>query len=800
MIWSIVLHYRLGLVVLAVLFVLLLLPQRTEAQIIIDPPPVAPRPPLPDPLRIQEQQVEVVIDGALAQVHLTQLLVNDSPRVIEGIYVLPLPESAAIGDFQMTVNGEVVEGEILRQEEAQRTYEEIVRQRRDPALLAYLGHDLFQVNIFPIPAGESRKLELTYSQLLSMQDGLYQFRYPLQTRQLTNAPIDALTIRVELINQPGLRTIYSTSYAIETTRMSDSHALVSYETTNEHPDGDFVLYFGMNESAIGVNVLSYQPAGEDGYFALLAAPSVETSREALIQRDMIMVMDVSGSMQGEKMAQAIDAAHYVVNHLNPYDRFNLIAFSSGVRLWQSELQVVNGATVRAANEWIDTLSATGGTDINRALTEALAQFSPRENTNPIEGGPTAARPAYVLFMTDGLPTQGERDPREIIRNVLDRQSSLEGLRLFSFGVGYDVNTLLLDTLSGELGGRSSYVRPEERIDEIVSHFYTGISRPVLSDLAVEIGKQAGQGTGDIEDDVTVDELYPFPLPDLFAGEQIVIVGRYHTTQGAAESGPLPLTITLHGTVNGETIHFRYPDQPFVQQGGEPNVARLWAARKIGSLLQQIRLSGAEQELVDAVIDLGLRYGIVTPYTSAFVPDPAAQDSPATAVGGKNGASEDLAADLSPLATTALRDGLNNSATSPSAAGAVSERMAQTVGAEAVMVSEQIEALETADVAQNGGIAKFVAGRRFFPTSIGQAAQNYPLTRWIDSRYNETMVLQPVLFGSACYFDLWKLPTLAEWLSVAPELIVVVDEAHALLITTELEATQAQLCPTIDGIK
>ncbi len=794
--WFIALCHRLGLVVICLV---LLTPQLVQAQIIIDPPPVPPVipvPSLPDPLRIQEQRVDVVIDGALAQVHLMQLLANDSPSAIEGTYVLPLPENASIGDFQMTVDGKVIEGEILRKEEARRTYEEIVRQRRDPALLAYLGHDLFQVNIFPIPGGETRKLELTYSQLLLAQDGLYQFRYPLATRQLTSAPIDALTISVELTNQPGLRTIYSTNYAIETNRMSDGHAQVSYEATDSQPNGDFVLYFGTNERAIGVNVLSYQPADEDGYFVLLAAPSVETVADALIERDMIMVLDVSGSMQGEKMTQAIDAAHYVVNHLNPNDRFNLIAFSTGVRLWQSELQVVNSSTQRAANEWIDRLSATGGTDINRSLVEALAQLSQHNHVDIVGREQTAGRPAYVLFMTDGLPTQGERDPEQIIRNALNNLPQGTDLRLFSFGVGYDVNTLLLDTLSEELGGRSSYVRPEERIDEVVSHFYNGVSRPVLSAVEVEIGDQAiAQG---MEGSVTVDELYPFPLPDLFAGEQLVIAGRYHLMQSAGPSGSLPLTITLRGEVNGKPILFRYPNQDFVQRGGEPNVARLWASRKIGALLQEIRRHGAEQELIDAIVDLSLHYGIVTPYTSAFVPEPMGQET-ASVDRLREGMPQD---DLMPLTAAARKAPNGNSSVNGVVAdlGAASDRVQQAIGAEAVAVSEQIDALETADVAQDSVMAKFVAGKIFRPKGIDGAGQNYPLTRWIDSRYNETMTLQPVLFGSQCYFDLWEVPKLADWLAVAPELIVVVDEEHALLVTTELEAAQAQLCPTIDGIE
>jgi len=782
------------------------------AQIIIDPPPGGPPPPLPlpapiDQIQVERQQVDVVVDGPLAQVHLTQILRNDSVRPIEGTYLFPLPENAAIGDFQMTVNGEVIEGELLHKEEARRTYEEIVRQRRDPALLEYLGRDLFQVSVFPIPAGETRTLELSYSQILTAQDGLVQLRYPLETRQFTSAPIEELSINIELVNQPGLRTIYSPTFAIATTRLSDSQATVTYAARTYRPEGDFTLYFGTNESAIGVNLLSYQPAGNDGYFVLLAAPSVERTAKAIVQRDIVLVVDVSGSMSGDKLQQAIGALHYVVDQLNPDDRFNLIAFSTGVKLWQSTLQAVTPAAQEAAHRWIDHLSATGSTDMNRALLEALAQLP--TSVEDANGG-QLDRPAYVLFLTDGLPTQGERDSEQIIANVFANRSADQTLRLFTFGVGYDVNTTLLDTLSGELGGRSSYVRPEERIDEEVGHFYQGISAPVLSDVMLDVAATSDvAGTSALSHTITIDDLYPYPLPDLFAGEQLVIAGRYHLPPAAADQETVSVQVTLRGKVNGATILYRYPGQHVVTAGGEAAVARLWAARKIGTMLQQIRRSGPDPELIDAIIALSLEYGIVTPYTSSYVPEPVDQLMNG-ASGGQQSAADAFATPASAAASNAMDNDVAAVAApaSQEEAAAVSLRMQQVVGADAVAMSETIGELQTGNVAQRTQGAKYVAGRTFVPQPVIQNHEEYLLTRWIDTRYNERMQVQPVLFGSDCYFAMLSAAqsasdrgdriAFAEWLSVAPELILVLDDAHALLITTELDATQAQTCPTITG--
>ena len=774
---------RLLLVVATVITLISGTAASSQAQAIpIDPPPQPEPLPLPiDEVQIEAFLVDVTIDGVLAQVHLTQRLRNDTPRTIEGSYLFPLPADAAISDFQMTVDGEVLEGEILRADEARRTYEEIVRQRRDPALLEYIDHDLLQISVFPIPAGATRELEFSYVQLLTGRDGLYQFRFPLQTRQYSAAPVEALALNIELINQPGLRTIYSPSHEVAVERTADSSAQIHYAINRGQTDhgqadsgqtnGDFVLYFGNDQSGVGLNLLSYQPAGEDGFFVLLAAPGLETAADAIVARDVVMVVDVSGSMQGEKMAQAQAAAHFVVNSLNGADRFNLVSFSTGVRLWEAELQTVDETTQQAAHEWIDDLRATGGTDINRALLETLAQFTT-----------DSTRPAYILFLTDGLPTQGERQIDRILANVMANQPAALSLRLFAFGLGYDVNTTLLDTLSSDLGGRSSYVRPEERIDEEVSHFYNGISTPVLSDVTIEF---APGSAGDF----VADEIYPATLPDLFAGEQLVVAGRYH--------GGTSATVTLRGTLNGETLSYRYLDQPFAAHGGEPAVARLWAARKIGALLQEIRRTGPADELVDAIVDLGLQYGIVTPYTSAFVPEPGVL--PGVAGPGMPGDDEQPVAppvEVEAAPAQALRD--NYRANAP----AVAASMSQQSGEVAVKMSEAISDLSSAARVGEGQSVRYIAGKSFLNRGIVADGQNNRLTLWVDLLYNQAMQVETVEFGSDCYFALLQTPGLAEWFALSPELIIVRNEHQALRITTlpdrQLDASQLDVRHATDG--
>ncbi|HLA42524.1 MAG TPA: VWA domain-containing protein, partial [Aggregatilineales bacterium] len=288
-------------------------------------------------------------------------------------------------------------------------------------------------------------------------------------------------------------------------------------------------------------------------------------------------------MFGDKWDQAQDAAKYVLENLNPEDRFNVVAFSTGWRIYANSLQHPEEAN--GAAQWVDTLEAIGGTDIDGALSEAFRMADDDRQT-------------VVLFMSDGLATEGETDSSQILENA--RENAPDNIRIFSFGVGDDVDTFLLDQLVDDFGGTGTYVRQDERIDEEVSALYNKVSSPVLTDISIDFG------------DVMVEDMYPGePLPDLFVGSQLIIAGRY---RGDGETD-----ITLRGKVNGESQSITYTDIEFPEHaGGESSIPRLWATRKIGALLNSIRLNGENPELVDSIVRLSLRYGIITPYTSFLI--------------------------------------------------------------------------------------------------------------------------------------------------------------------------------------
>jgi Ca-activated chloride channel homolog len=568
--------------------------------IIIPDPPVCngrpcwdPGSPIPmEQLSIRHHNVTVLIQNQVAVTRVDQVFHNPNPYEVQGVYIFPLPAEATVSAFSLWIDGEPVKGEILEAEEARRTYEEIVRRMSDPALLEYADRGAMRASVFPIPPGGERRIELEYSQVLTAEEGLVKYIYPLNTEKFSKAPLEEVTVNLEISERSPVRAAYSPSHPVAIERLADNHLRVGYEDMDVRPEKDFALYYSVGEGQ-AFHLLSYRdshdPQDADGFFLVLLAPRLDVQPLA-IAKDVLFVLDRSGSMEGEKFRQSQEAARYVLRHLNPDDRFNLISFSSGMEFFAQGMRPAEDAPQALA--WVDGLHAAGGTDINRALLEAIS-MADRE------------RPTYLIFLTDGLPTEGEVVSQKILANLAQATSS--NIRLFAFGVGYDVDTYLLDSLAQAHRGAATYVLPGEPLGEILSAFYNRIGTPLLTDLSLDFG------------DLPVYDLYPQPLPDLFQGSQIVAVGRYR--EGGAT------TVTLSGWVGDEKHSFVYTDQ-FLRLdssasnfGPESAIPRIWATRKIGHLLNQVRLKGANQETINQIVSLSIRFGIVTPYTSYLVTEP-----------------------------------------------------------------------------------------------------------------------------------------------------------------------------------
>jgi Ca-activated chloride channel family protein len=716
----------------AVLAIVVLLgtarPAMADGIIIPDPPPW-PEPPLLREtwLTIRYHRVTVTIEDQVAVTRVEQEFLNEHEWEAEGTYVFPLPEGAAVSEFVMWVDGRPVEGEILPADEARKIYEDIVRRRRDPALLEYVGRSAVQARIFPIPPGGSRRIELEYSQVLPVENGLVRYVYPLDTEKFSARPLEEVSVHVEIRSRDAMRAVYSPTHQdrVYVERDGDYRAVVGYEETDVLPEDDFELVYTVSQEDVGLNLLTYRdPELAEGFFLLLVAPTVEVDEAQVIPRDVILVLDTSGSMDGEKIEQAQEALVYVLEHLNPEDRFNVIAFSTGLRPYARGLRPASEA--REAAAWVKQLEAVGGTDINRALLEALAQ--------------TGERPTVLIFLTDGLPTEGVTEIDQILSNV--EATAPANVRLFPFGVGDDVNTILLDTLAEQHRGATGYVRPHERIDEEVSGFYARIKTPVLADVELDFG------------DVLVEDTYPYPLPDLFAGTQLILVGRYRLPSpgGGAGGGG---RITLAGTVNGERQEFTY-EGLFRAEGGDEFIPRLWATRKIGHLLTQIRLHGEREEWVDAVVELSVRYGIITPYTSFLIDeDDILTDA------GREEAAERYAAQPTAPAVGA-----------PAAEKAETEadmRGAESIGGGGMMPEE------AAQVVRMAGSKTFVLQRGV----------------WTDTAFDPSrMSTVEVGFGTDAYFDLLAArPEWGEYLALGERVIFVAEGTAYEVVEGEGEAVE-----------
>lgn len=587
-------HSGFSIIIGLIVLIVSATPVFADGIIIPDPPVcrgnVCPITPFPlSQLQIKYHYVDVTIDNQIAITRVDQVFYNPSDWAIEGTYVFPLPADAVVTDFKLWIDGEPIKGKVLSSEEARKVYEEIVNKQRDPALLEYIGRGAVQASIFPIPPHGEQRIELNYSQVLSGDNGLVRYVYPLNTEKFSVIPLESVRITVRIRASTPIRAVYSPSHSLSINRLDDGMVIASYEENDVLPVSDFAIYYSLGENE-AFHLLTFRdpgdPVGQDGFFLMLLAPKPGQSNQT-IAKDVILVIDHSGSMEGEKFKQAQLAAKYILENLNSEDRFGLVAFSSSVENYSYQLQ--RAADQTQAIAWLDELSAVGSTDINRALLEAASMAS-------------GERPVYLIFLTDGLPTEGETNSQEILNNFAT--SAPANLRLFTFGVGDDVDTFLLDSLAGEHHGRSTYVRTGEQLDEILSGFYRGIIAPVLTDLELEfVG-------------LSVYDIYPNPLPDLFEGSQIIISGRYRSG-GKCD-------VVLRGMVNGEHKEFVYSDQEFMSDSRErgdeilSSIPRLWATRKIGYLLNVIRLDGPKEELISQVVKLSIRYGIVTPYTSYLV--------------------------------------------------------------------------------------------------------------------------------------------------------------------------------------
>jgi Ca-activated chloride channel family protein len=531
---------------------------------------------------------EVSIDGRVrdqvAEVQVSQTFHNPGSFQLEAEFLFPLPEEGAVQNFVLLVDGRELPGRLMPKDEARRIYEEIVRTKRDPALLEYMGRGLYRTSVFPIPPGADRKVTMRYTQLCKRDRDVVEFAYPLGTQKFTAKPIQRLIVQLSIRNKEAIKSIYCPSDDASIRRHGDHEVDVRLERHDIIPDNDFRLVITLADGAFSGSVLSYRPSeSEDGFFLVLASPEVKPADSRPLPKTVIFVLDRSGSMAGKKIEQARRALKAMLNNLRDEDLFNIVVYDDRAESFKPELQRYSSRSREEAERFVDNIREGGSTNIDSALKTALGMIH------------DTSRPGYVLFMTDGLPTAGEVHEQRIAENC--RKSNDRRARVFCFGVGYDVNARLLDRLSGGNSGTSEYVKPDEDIETHVGRFYSKMTSPVLTDLRLEL---AG---------IDINRTYPRDVPDLFEGGQVVVAGRYR------QSGSTTLRIT--GKVGDERRRFEFPAELASPYRGASYdfVERLWAVRRVGELIDQIDMNGQNKEVVDELVALSMKYGLLTPYTS-----------------------------------------------------------------------------------------------------------------------------------------------------------------------------------------
>ncbi len=569
--------------------------------------------------RIASLEVNAQLRDSIAEVQVTQVFENTGNGTIEATFVFPLPYDGAIDELTLMVDGKEYAAKLLGKDEARRRYEEIVRKNRDPALLEWVGEGMFQTSVFPIPPGAKRTVTLKYTQLCRTSHGLTDFLFPLSTAKYTSGKLDKLAIRVAVESARDIKTVYSPTHAVEVERPDGKHAVVKVELKDAIPAEDFRLFSSSARGDVAASVVSYRPeGGEDGYFLLLATPQIEQKESERQAKTVVFVVDRSGSMSGEKMEQARGALKFVLNNLREGDTFNIVAYDSEVETFRPELEKFNEETRVAATGFVNGLFAGGTTNIDGALDRAFGMLR------------DSSRPTYVIFLTDGLPTFGETNEAKIAANA--EQANRYGARLFTFGVGYDLNSRLLDKLARGGRGTTEYVRPEEDIEAAVSSLYRRIGAPVMTDVTLIVDVEGATEA----DGATTNRVYPGGKLDLFAGDQAVLVGRYRASGNAK--------VRLRGRVGGDEETLEFPAELVGKSDDDTNafVAKLWATRRVGEIIDELDLHGKNQELITELVELATKHGILTPYTSFMADDTNALTDLAAATRGAADRLESLA--------------------------------------------------------------------------------------------------------------------------------------------------------------
>ncbi len=535
---------------------------------------------------VRYSTITVTIDGKAAKVEIHETFTGPD-KAIDVVCLIPLPKSVIfrsntgvpIKASNLGEGFKPLMGQFLTPDEAQKVYEAIAKETGSVEILSLTGRPAMLLkHKLCLNKAEMR---FSFKQEISRVRGIRFFDCPMPAAKFAGKPVAKLSLTVKISSEKPLRAMFSPTHQVDIKRKGLREAVVRVKADNFSGGDDFRLCYVADDDALGLRVLTYRGEDDkDGYFMLVGNPTGGAGKA--VAKDVIFVLDTSGSMRGEKIEQARAAIEYCLGRLNPSDRFNIVTFGTDVKRFRNDLVGRSKQNISAAREFVENIVAQGRTNISGALAAALG------------GKPAKDRPRIMIFLTDGTPTAGQIVPEKILESV--KKANTSDARVFVMGLGHDVNAHLLDKLAEMTNGSSEYVDPYEEIDVKVAALYDRLSHPVLIDATLTFG------------DLRTYSVYPKKMPVLFKGSEIMVFGRYR--EGGRH------TLTISGTLAGKKVQYScagiFPAKPTASD--QEFLAPLWASRKIGFLLQEIRLHGEDKELIAEVVRLSKRYGIVTEYT------------------------------------------------------------------------------------------------------------------------------------------------------------------------------------------
>lgn len=542
-------------------------------------------------MSIRTYDARVEIQDQIAVTHVDQTFFNATDVRVESTFIFPLPDGAVITELVYWFNGKRYVANLRERKEAQQQYNEKVRRLIDPALLQYLGDNIFKLNIAPIDARSEVRFEIAYAELLSYDFGVVDYRFLLKTTGLSPEPLERVTLSINARTGTSFKSFETPGHDVSTanrvTRVTDDHYRIDFGDERYIPERDYVVRFETRRDSVGMNVLTYSPTpadsfGVDHFYALWVTPPDSVAADRIQPRDIVVTADISSSMEGDRMEELRAALASFLDGLTLTDRFNIVAFGTNVVTFRPDLVSASPENLDEARRFVAGLGAVGLTNIDEALRASLTMSFGERSTN------------LLVFLTDGYPTWGELDIAAIVDSATARNGGR--VRVFPFGIGEELSRPLLDALARDNGGYPTYIAEDDSIAIVVKNYFRRVSQPVLSNLEVDYGT------------LSVFDRYPAKLPDLFWGTQVLQFGRYRN--------PGRHGVTLTGTYLSEPASYsRAVD--FGDSAGNRAVARLWAKYKIDHLLADIARVGEQKELVDAIIDLSIRFGILSPYTALY---------------------------------------------------------------------------------------------------------------------------------------------------------------------------------------